>query len=115
MSMTTEHPPSICPSWCVRDQREDGPDFALDPITWHYAAPLVVHTSRGTELSLELQLYDPDHKEPGDPGSQVTFFGDDGSGSLMQLDLAIEDTKPVALALLRLAEMVDGERAEVVR
>ena len=45
--MTTEHPPSVCPSWCVRDQREDGPMFALDPITWHYAAPLVVHTSRG--------------------------------------------------------------------
>jgi hypothetical protein len=84
--------------------------FATDPITWHYAAPLVVHTSRGTELSLELQLYDPDDKMPDDPGSQVTFHGDDGSGNLMQLDLAIEDAKPVALALLRLAEMVDGER-----
>jgi len=34
----------------------------------------------------------------------------------VQLNLKVEDAKPVALALLRLAEMVvDGEGAEVVR
>ena len=48
-------------------------------------------------------------------GPTVYFHGDDGSGSLMQLSLKVEDAEKVALALLRLAEMVDGERGEVVR
>ncbi len=123
MSMITEHPPSICPSWCVRDQREDS-KHAEDRYTRHCAEDVVITMSRGSgglatipfaELTLSMDHMAFDGPNEDEWGPVAYFRGDDGSGSLVQLSLKVEDAKPVALALLWLAEMVDGERAEVVR
>ncbi len=42
---TTKHPPSICPSWCVRDQREAS-KHAEDRYTRHCAEDVVITMSR---------------------------------------------------------------------
>jgi len=118
---TTEHPPSICPSWCVRDQREDS-KHAEDRYTRHRAEDVVVTMSRSdflggppAELTLSMDHMAFDVPIEDEWGPVVYFEGDDGSGSLMQLSLKVEDAEKVALALLRLVEIVDGEGAEVVR
>ncbi len=105
-----------CPHWCVRDQREYS-KHAEDRYTRHRAEDVVITMSRGSggratlpfaelTLSMEHMAFDVPCDEWG---PTVYFHGDDGSGSLMQLSLKVEDAKPVALALLRLVEMVDGE------
>ena len=118
---TTEHPSSICPSWCVRDQREAS-KHAEDRYTRHRAEDVVVTMSRsdflgGPPAELTLSMDHMAYEVPIEDewGPVVYFGGDDGSGSLVQLSLKVEDAELVALALLRLIEMVDGEGAEVVR
>jgi len=110
-----------CPSWCVRDQRE-GSKHAEDRYTRQCAEDVVVTMSRShmlggppAELTLSMDHMAFDVPIEDEWGPTVYFHGDDGSGSLMQLSLKVEDAEKVALALLRLAEMVDGERGEVVR
>ena len=123
---TTEQRPQAtepCPHWCVRDQREDS-KHAEDRYTRHRAEDVVITMSRGSgglttlpfaELTLSMDHMAFDVPIADEWGPTVYFHGDDGSGSLVQLSLRVEDAEKVALALLRLAEMVDGERGEVVR
>ncbi len=119
---TTEQRPQAtepCPSWCVRDQREDS-KHAEDRYTRHCAEDVVVTMSRSdflggppAELTLSMDHLAYEVPIEDEWGPVVYFNGDDGSGNLVQLSLKVEDAKLVASALLRLVEMVNGERVEV--
>ena len=123
MTTTVQRPQATepCPHWCVRDQREAS-KHAEDRYTRHCAEDVVVTMSRSdflggppAELTLSMDHMAFDVPVEDEWGPVVYFDGDDGSGSLVQLSLKVEDAELVALALLRLVEMVDGEGAEVVR
>ncbi len=100
-----------CPSWCVRDQRE-GSKHAEDRYTRHCAEDVVVTMSRShmlggppAELTLSMDHMAFDVPIEDEWGPTVYFHGDDGSGSLMQLSLKVEDAEKVAAELSRLAEV----------
>ncbi len=111
---TTEQRPQAtepCPSWCVRDQREDS-KHAEDRYTRHRAEDVVVTMSRSgflggppDELTLSMDHMAFDVPIEDEWGPTVYFHGDDGSGSLMQLSLKVEDAEKVAAELSRLAEV----------
>ncbi len=103
--LTTEIP---CPSWCVRDQREAS-KHAEDRYTRHCAEDVVVTMSRsgflgGPPAELTLSMDQMAYEVPIEDewGPVVYFGGSDGSGSLVQLSLKIEDAEKVAAALGRL-------------
>lgn len=111
-----------CPHWCVRDQREDS-KHAEDRYTRHCAEDVVITMSRGSgglatlpfaELTLSMDHMAYDVPCEDEWGPVVYFRGADGSGSLVQLSLKVEDAEKVALALRRLADIADaaqhGER-----
>ncbi len=111
MSTSTARPTQHrieCPSWCVRDIVE-----AVDGATWHHSAPVTVQMSRdegglrgGPPAVLELELSFLERTEPLLPDystPEVRVEGNDGSGSLVQLCLSVEDVEAVAGEMLRLA------------
>ena len=121
---TTQQRPQVtepCPSWCVRDQREAS-KHAEDRYTRHRAEDVVVTMTRGpgglaalpfAELTLSMDYIAYEVPCEDEWGPVVYFRGDDGSGSLVQLSLKVEDAKLVALTLLRLWST--AKRAEAVR
>ncbi len=104
-----------CPAWCIRDVEAD------DGVTWHHATPVTVEMSRdevgmlsGTPAVLELELsrldLTPPHRSDEDLTAEIAVSGSDGSGSLVQLCLSVEDVEAVAGEMLRLARVANSAR-----
>ena len=121
MTTTPERPAMVCPDWCVRDivaaHDDDG--------TWHHAAPVTVPMSRdvgglrsGTPAVLELELSFLELPPPLLPDEysapEIRVTGNDGSGSLVQLCLSVEDVEAVAGAMLRLVHAAKSDEVTAV-